>query len=143
MLMGLDPFREVNQLLRTGWGGNRLAPMPMNAYRHGDEFVLEFDLPGVDRDSIELTTERNVLQVTAQRTAHYGEGDELIASERPHGTVTRQLFLGETLDGEHVTASYENGVLKVVIPVAEEAKPHKIQISSGNGQRAVGVGTAG
>lgn len=139
MLMGFDPFREFDHLLRRTWG-NGLVGMPMDAYRHGDEFLIEFDLPGVDRNSIGLTVERNVLQVTAQRAGRYGEGDEVLAAERPQGTLTRQLFLGEGLDTEQINASYDDGVLKVVIPIAEEAKPHKIQISAGPGAKALEAG---
>lgn len=137
MLMRFDPFREVDQMLRQG---TRPVALPMDAYRRGDEFVAEFDLPGVDRDSIDVSVERNLLQITAQRAAHY-QGEDVIAAERPHGQVTRQLFLGDSLDTEHIRASYDDGVLTVVIPVAEEAKPQKIQIGSGR-QQAVGAGAA-
>jgi HSP20 family protein len=142
MLMGFDPFREFDQLLRQTWGSERFVGMPMDAYRRGDEFVVEFDLPGADRDSIDLTVERNVLQVTAQRTARYGDNDQVLAAERPQGTLMRELFLGEGLDTERINASYDDGVLKVMIPVAEEAKPHKIEISAGRGAKAVGAGEA-
>jgi HSP20 family protein len=87
MLMSFDPFREFDQLLRQAWGSGRFVGMPMDAYRRGDEFVVEFDLPGANRDSIDLTVERNVLQVTAQRTARYGDNDQVLAAERPHGTL--------------------------------------------------------
>ncbi|HVL97985.1 MAG TPA: Hsp20/alpha crystallin family protein [Egibacteraceae bacterium] len=135
MLMRYDPFREVDQLLRQSWGGGRFAHLPIDAYRRGDEFIAEFDLPGVDRDSIDVTVERDVLQVTAQRAGRYGDEDDVLIAERPQGTVTRQLFLGQGLDTEHITASYDEGVLTVVMPVAEQAKPHKIQIGSGDGGR--------
>ncbi|MDP8969853.1 MAG: Hsp20/alpha crystallin family protein [Actinomycetota bacterium] len=140
MLMRFDPLREVDQLLRQSWAGTRPVSMPMDAYRRGDEFIAEFDLPGVDRDSIDVSVERNLLEVTARRAARYADGDEVLAAERPHGSVTRQLFLGEGLDTEHISASYDDGVLTVVLPVAEEAKPHKIEISSGGAKQAVGAG---
>jgi HSP20 family protein len=140
MLMRFDPFHEFDQLLRQTRGNGRFVGMPMDAYRRGDEFVVEFDLPGVNRDSIDLTVERNVLQVTAQRTARYGKNDQVLAAERPQGTLIRELFLGEGLDTEHIDASYDDGVLKIVISIAEEAKPHKIEISAGRGTKAVGAG---
>lgn len=141
MLMRFDPFREVDQLARQPWGGLRLAHLPMNAYRRGDEFVAEFDLPGVDRDSIDVTVERNILQVTAQRQSTYGDDDQVVIAERPQGTVSRQLFLGQGLDTERISATYDDGVLTVVIPVAETAKPHKIQIRAGGDRQAVAAGS--
>ena len=142
MLLRDDPFRQFDQLLRQTWGAPPTVGMPMDAYRRGDEFVVELDLPGLDRDSIEVTVERSVLQVSAERTPRYGEDDQVLAAERPQGSVTRQLLLGETLDTEHINASYVDGVLTVVIPVAEQAKPHKIPIGGG-GAKAVGSGASG
>lgn len=141
MLMRFDPFREVDQLVRQPWAGLRFAHLPMNAYRRGDEFVAEFDLPGVDRDSIDVTVERNVLQVTAQRQSTYGDDDQVVIAERPQGTVSRQLFLGQGLDTQRISATYDDGVLTVVIPVAETAKPHKIQIRAGGDRQAVEAGS--
>lgn len=135
MLMRFDPFREVDQLFRQNWGSERFAHLPMDAYRRGDEFIAEFDLPGVDRDSIDVTVERDVLEVTAQRAVRYAEGDDVLVAERPRGTVNRQLFLGQGLDTEQITASYADGVLTVVLPVAEKAKPHKIAVGSDDGGR--------
>jgi HSP20 family protein len=111
--------------------------MPMDAYRHDDRFVVRFDLPGVDPDSIDLTVERNVLTVQAQRSWQRGEGEEWLAAERPQGTFSRQLFLGEALDVDHLEARYDNGVLTLTIPVAEQAKPRKVQITSSGGQKAI------
>lgn len=142
MLMRFDPFREVEQMLRQPWSGAR-AYLPLNAYRRGDEFIAEFDLPGVDRDSIDVTVERNVLQVSAERAARLGDDDQVLIAERPQGTVTRQLFLSQGLDTEHITATYDDGVLTVVIPVAEAAKPHKVEITAGrNGRQAVEAGAS-
>lgn len=93
-----------------------------------------FDVPGINPDSIELTVEKNVLTVTAERTRHWGDDvDEVVVSERPVGSFSRQLFLGDTLDSEHIEASCENGVLTLRIPVAEAAKPRKVSISTGAG----------
>ena len=105
--------------------------MPMDAYRQGEQFVVRFDLPGVDPGSIDLTVEKNVLTIRAQRVWQRGEGIEVIAAERPHGTFSRQLFLGETLDTERVHASYDNGVLTLTIPVAERAKARRVEVSHG------------
>ena len=138
MLMRFDPFREFERLSQQAWGQNRWSVLPMDAYRHGDQFLVHFDLPGADPSSIELTVEKNVLTVKAERQWQRGEGDEVIVSERPQGSFTRQLFLGETLDTDSIQANYENGVLTVTIPVAEKAKPRKVEISGGNGgQKAV------
>ena len=133
MLMRFDPFREFEQLSQKAWGQNRWSVLPMDAYRHGDQFMVHFDLPGADPSSIELTVEKNVLTVKAERRWQRSEGDEILVSERPQGSFTRQLFLGETLDTDNINANYENGVLTLTIPVAERAKPRKVEITSGNG----------
>ena len=112
--------------------------MPMDAYRRGDEVVVHFDLPGVDPSTIELTVEKNFLSVSAQRTWQPGEGDQVIASERSHGSFTRQLFLGENLQTDRIEASYNDGVLTVTIPVAEAAKPRKVEIGT-NGRRSTAI----
>jgi HSP20 family protein len=102
----------------------------MDAYRQGDTFYVKFDLPGIGLDSIDLTVEQNVLTVHAHRNAQRAEGSELIVAERPHGTFTRQVFLGDTLDAENIQADYSAGVLTLAIPVHEAAKPRKVKISS-------------
>jgi HSP20 family protein len=139
MLMRTDPFREFDRLAQqvfgTGTAADRPAAMPMDAYRSGDDFLVHFDLPGIDPETIELDVERNVLNVRAERRTPAPEGAELIVAERPTGTFTRQLFLGDTLDVDRIDASYEAGVLTLRIPVAEQAKPRRIQISGGDGGR--------
>ncbi|OZM83675.1 Hsp20/alpha crystallin family protein [Pseudonocardia sp. MH-G8] len=136
MLMRTDPFREIDRLAQQAFGAasgtwSRPAAMPMDAYRHGDEFVVEFDLPGVDPTAIELSVERNVLTVRAERRPSLrDENVEMQVSERPLGVYSRQLFLGESLDTEHVHADYRAGVLTLRIPVAEKAKPRTIAVSS-------------
>ncbi|MCL6738371.1 Hsp20/alpha crystallin family protein [Streptomyces ossamyceticus] len=138
MLMRTDPFREFDRLAQQVFGTeNRPAVMPMDAYRAGDDFIVHFDLPGVDPETIDLDVERNVLNVRAERRSPAPEGAELVAAERPTGTFTRQLFLGDTLDAERVDASYEAGVLTLRIPIAEKAKPRKIQISGGSERRQI------
>jgi HSP20 family protein len=132
--MRTDPFRDLDRLAQQVFGGvgTRPTAMPMDAYRDGDTFVVLFDLPGVNPDSIDLNVERNVLTVRAEREDATPENAEVIVSERPTGAFSRQLILSDTLDTEHVEARYENGELKVTIPVAEQAKPRKIQITSGS-----------
>ena len=130
MLMRTDPFRELDRLTQQVFGTTaRPAAMPMDAWQEGDEFVVAFDLPGVNVDSVDLDIERNVLTVKAERRDPTPPNVEMIASERPRGIFSRQLILGDTLDTENVKAHYADGVLTLRIPVAERAKPRKIEIS--------------
>lgn len=130
MLMRTDPFRDLDRLTQQALGTrSRPAAMPIDAFRHGDAFVVQFDLPGVDGRSIELTVEKNVLTVHAERKRSETDGVELIVAERPHGTFSRQLFLGETLDTENIDASYADGVLTLRLSIAERAKPRRVPIS--------------
>lgn len=134
MLLRFDPFRELDRLTQAPWGANgHRSFLPMDAYRHGDQFVLAFDLPGVDPATIEATVEKNVLAVKAERRWSRGEGTEVLVSERPQGSFTRQVFLSEALDTAALKAEYANGVLTVTIPVAEAAKPRRVEISVGEG----------
>jgi HSP20 family protein len=110
--------------------------MPMDAYREGDEFVAVFDLPGVAADAIDLNVERNVLTVRAERRPAEHQGETQIA-ERPLGVFSRQLFLGESLDTERITAEYKDGVLTLRIPVLERAKPRRIEISTAGEPRQI------
>jgi HSP20 family protein len=136
MLMRTDPFRELDRLTQQVFGPaagtwSRPTAMPMDAYRAGDQFVVAFDLPGIDLDAIELDVERNVLTVKAERRPVVtGEHVEMQVAERPLGVFSRQLFLGDTLDTDHIDAGYEAGVLTLRIPIAEKAKPRKISISN-------------
>ncbi|QFZ20040.1 Hsp20/alpha crystallin family protein [Saccharothrix syringae] len=135
MLMRTDPFRELDRLAQQFFSGpgtwSRPTPMPMDAYRSGDEFVVEFDLPGVAPDAIDLDVERNVLTVKAERRpTRTGDQVEMQVSERPLGVFSRQLFLGDTLDLDHIQADYDSGVLTLRIPIAEKAKPRKITIGT-------------
>ena len=134
MLMRFDPLREFDRLVQQPTASGRLPVMPMDAYRHEDRFVVHFDVPGVDTSSIDLTVEKNVLTVSAERRWEPNEGDQVLVSERPQGSFKRQLFLGEGLDAERIEASYDHGVLTVSIPVAEQAKPRRVEISSGKGK---------
>jgi HSP20 family protein len=138
MLMRTDPFREFDRLTQQLFNASqRPTAMPIDAYRRDDWFYVHFDLPGVRSDDIELTVERNVLTVRAQRTGATDEGVELIAAERPQGTFTRQLFLGDTLDTDKLEADYDAGVLTVRIPVAEQAKPRRVEISASDERRTI------
>lgn len=135
MLMRTDPFRELDRVAQQVFGTSRRpAAMPIDAYRKGEEFIVEFDLPGIDPKSIDLTVERNVLTVHAERQRSDSEDVELLVGERPHGTFSRQLFLAETLDCEHIDASYTDGVLRLRVPVKEQAKPRRVDIAVGQGE---------
>ncbi|MFE1787051.1 Hsp20/alpha crystallin family protein [Streptomyces sp. NPDC059525] len=112
-------------------GVQRPAAMPMDAWREDGSVWVKFDLPGVDPDSVDLSVEEDMLTVQAERKPEVKEGADVVISERPTGTFTRQLFLGENLDTEHIEAVYDAGVLSLRIPVAEQAKPRKIEIGTG------------
>lgn len=133
MLMRTDPFRDFDRLAQQILGvgtTSRPAVMPMDAWREGDTFVLEFDLPGVAPDTLDIDVERNVLTIKAERPSTSGDW-ETLAAERPKGLFSRQLVLGDNLDLEHVEAGYRDGVLRLRVPVAEKAKPRKIEIDRG------------
>ena len=141
MLMRTDPFRELDRFTQQVFGANgtlaRPAAMPMDAWREGDTFRVEFDLPGVDPGSIDLDVERNVVTIRAERAVRPSDV-ELIAAERPRGVFSRQLILGDNLDTDRIDAHYDGGVLSLQIPVAEKAKPRKISISHTDDQRSIG-----
>src|SRR4051794_34910494 len=131
LLPTADPFRDIDRLAGHLLGTtNRPAVMPMDAWREGDVFQVEFDLPGVSKETIDLDVERNVLTVRAERVARNGDW-EMLASERPRGAFSRQLVLGDNLDLERIEAAYDAGVLRLVVPVAERAKPRKIEVAGG------------
>jgi HSP20 family protein len=129
MLMRFEPFREFDRITEELLAERRVRQVPVDAYRRGNEFKVALDLPGADPGSIELTVERDVLTVRATRTSHEEEGDEVQMAERGHGQFGRQLFLGESLDREHISAIYHDGVLTITIPVVEQAKPRKVEIT--------------
>jgi HSP20 family protein len=136
MLMRTDPFRDLDRLTQQVLGtAARPTAMPMDAYRQGSEFYVHLDLPGIDPESIDLTVEQNVLTVRAERRPVSADGAEMIVSERPAGTFSRQLFLGESLDAERIQADYRAGVLTVTIPVTEAAKPRKLAITSSDADK--------
>jgi HSP20 family protein len=138
MLMRTDPFRELDRIAQVLGTPSRPATMPMDAFRSGDEFLVQFDLPGVESDSIELTVEKNVLTLHAERRRSADDGVEMIVSERPQGTFSRQLFLGESLDLDRIDATYADGVLTLRVPVAERAKPRRVSVKeAGQAQTAI------
>ncbi len=137
MLMRTDPFRELDRFAQQVFGtAARPAVMPMDAWREGEEFVVEFDLPGIDADSLDIDIERNVVTVRAERP-EVDPNREMLASERPRGVFSRQLVLGENLDTDRIAASYDEGVLRLRVPVAERAKPRKISVGRGESREAI------
>lgn len=133
-VMRFDPFRDIDRLTQQMFGGSReggARTFPMDAYRRGDRFFVHVDLPGVDTDSIDLNVEQNVLTIQAERRYEQEEGDQILVLERPEGTFSRQLFLSDALDADQIEATYDQGVLTLEIPVSEQAKPRRIQVSSG------------
>ena len=137
MLMRTDPFRDLDRFTQQALGtAARPAVMPMDAWREGEDFMVEFDLPGINNDSLDLDIERNVVTVRAERPG-IDPGREMLATERPRGVFSRQLILGENLDTDKIDATYDGGVLRLRIPVAERAKPRKIAIGGRNGRQVV------
>jgi HSP20 family protein len=141
MLVATDPFRDFDRLAQQVWGtATRPAAMPMDAWRDGEQIVVQFDLPGVDMYSVDLDVPRNILTVRAERRRSTGEDTEMIAAERPRGVLRRQLILGDTPDTDRVQASYSAGVLTLRIPVAKEAHPGKITNAVPDADRAALAG---
>jgi HSP20 family protein len=143
MLVRFDQFRDYDRLTEQFdqiWRRASSA-VPMDAYRHGNEVILDLDLPGLDPNAIDLTVERDVLTISANRQWDRKEDDEVFAAERPHGTFTRRVLLGNSLDTSNLKASYDHGVLTVTLAVAEQAQPRKIEIGSAHSQAAIEVST--
>ena len=130
-VMRFDPFRDMERFAQEMLGATR-APrtIPMEAYRRGDQFFVHFDLPGTSPNDVDVTAERNVITVRASRQSPRQEGDELLVDERPHGSFSRQLILGETMDTDRMQATYDQGVLTLMIPVSEQAKPRRIEVAA-------------
>jgi HSP20 family protein len=138
MLMRTDPFRDFDRLTEAMFGTRaRPAVMPMTAYREDGTFVVHLDLPGATADSIDLTVEQNVLTVHAERKPPVGDNAERVVDERSYGVFSRQLFLGDTLDADQLTAAYDAGVLTLRIPIAEKAKPRKVEITGGGSPKEI------
>lgn len=129
-----DPFRDFDRLAAEVFGTARTPSlMPMDCLRTGEQFVCRFDLPGIDVDSLDVSAENNTLTVKAERHRRDPENSTYLVSERPSGTYSRQLVLGDGLAVNDIHAEYQDGVLTLTIPVAERAKPRKITISRGEG----------
>ncbi|SHE44451.1 HSP20 family protein [Ferrithrix thermotolerans DSM 19514] len=132
MLVRLDPFREIDRLTRTLAQESSVGFAPTDAYKDGDNYVIEMDLPGVDPEHIEVTVENNVLSVSATReSVKEDRKADALVTERFSGTFRRSMYLGNQLDTSNIQASYDKGVLKLTIPVSASAKSRKIEISSG------------
>ncbi|WP_020521315.1 Hsp20/alpha crystallin family protein [Catelliglobosispora koreensis] len=133
-----DPFRDFDRLASEVWGTSRSPRlMPMDAYRDGDSYVLRFDLPGIQPGSLDVVAEKNTLTVRAERKPEAGEGVNYVVAERPSGTYSRQIVVGDGLNLEAVKADYNNGVLTVSIPVAEQAKPRRIEVGLGEDNKVL------
>ncbi|TFV87090.1 Hsp20/alpha crystallin family protein [Blastococcus sp. CT_GayMR20] len=129
-----DPFRGLDRLTSQLVSGRRTPMgMPMDVWQGDDGYHVALDLPGIDPGSVEITCERNVLTIRAERGAEYEEGHNVLLAERPQGTFTRQLQVGDALDTTKVAATYNNGVLKLTIPMAESAQPRRIEVQTGGG----------
>ena len=139
MLLRTDPSGELDRLARQFFGnGAHSNFMPMDAYRKGEDYWIHFNLPGASAEDIEVTADHSMLTVKAQaKSPADGEDLQWIAAERPHGACMRQVYLGESLDTEKMQAQYDAGVLTIRIPVCEQAKPRKVQITSRNHQAAI------
>nr|NLD39787.1 Hsp20/alpha crystallin family protein [Actinomycetales bacterium] len=131
-----DPFAELSALMNSTL--RQTAPaMPMDLYREDDIYTAKLDLPGVDPSTIDIDVEDRTLTIRAERPTTKDEGLEWISKERTSGTYARQMTLGYGLDLTKVEASYTDGVLTLTIPVADEAKPRKIQVSTGGSTTSI------
>ena len=138
MLTRFDPFRDFDRVFDRPWGPTRQPTMPLDAFRHGETYVVNVDLPGFDPASIDITADKDVLTIRADRHWEPMEGDEVVAAERTQGEFLRQLFLGDGLDTEDIHATYDHGVLMITIPLLERAQPRKIEVTrSGEQQEAI------
>lgn len=136
----LDTARWMEQLLGSAQSQVPTVPgMPLDLYRTGDHYVLHVDLPGVDPGSIDVNVEDRTLTIRAERTGHTEGEVHWLTRERPFGTYVRQLTVGRGLALDMVEATYTDGVLTLTIPVAEEAKPRRVEIKRGSGATAIGT----
>jgi HSP20 family protein len=136
-----DPFRQMDRLTNQLLSGTRTPMgMPMDVWQTDDGFHVCLDLPGVDPDNVDITTERNILTIKAERRAEYQQGENILVAERPQGTFTRQLQLGDTVDADNIRASYADGVLHLDLPMTQAAQPRRVQVrTDSSGQRQVTV----
>lgn len=141
-MLRFDPFSDFDALTRglmTSQTGSSRAPrfMPMDLCKIDDHYVLTADLPGVDPGSVDVNVDNGTLTISAHRTARSEESAQWLANERFFGSYRRQLSLGENIDTAAISATYENGVLTVTIPVAERAKPRKIAVNHAGAQTSI------
>jgi HSP20 family protein len=129
MIVAIEPLGQTDRSAQNVPNTDAKRTMPMDAYRDGDQLIVQFDLPGIDPDSLELHVENNVLTVKANRPRPRIEDSQWLVSERLHGTFTCQLYLSDGLNLDKLHASYDHGVLTIRIPVAEEVKARRIEIS--------------
>jgi HSP20 family protein len=138
LLERIDPFlAEFDRLTQRAFGTSDGVGLPMDIVRRGEELVVHVDLPGVPGDKINLTVENHVLTISAERRASYGENDQVLAQERFDGVITRRLRVPEWVDAEAVTADYVDGVLTVTLPLAEKAKPRRIEVNATPAQQSI------
>lgn len=141
MLVRFDPYRDINRLAQEVFGDRRVPqPMPMDCYRLGDTFFLTFDLPGIEISTLEVVAEHNTLTVTAERDTDVPQDATFLVAERPVGRYSRQLVVGEGVDIDAVVAGYHDGVLTLTIPIAEQAKPRRIEVAHGKDSTVPGTG---
>ena len=141
-MLRFDPFSDVDALTRSllrGQSGSERSPlfMPMDLCKVDDHYVLTADLPGVDPGSVDVTADNGTLTLTARRTSRSEDSAQWLANERFFGTYRRQLALGDGVDASRISATYDNGVLTVIIPVAEAAKPRRIDVTHAGGARSI------
>lgn len=136
MATRFDPFREMDRILNDALRTPATAPMPMDLYREGEEFVVKIDLPGVDPSTIDIDVDDRTMTIRAER--HDAPEDvQWLSHERPTGTFARQLTLGQGVALDRIEADYSDGVITLTIPMAEEAKPRKISVSHGSGRQTI------
>lgn len=124
-----DPFRNLDRWASQLMSGTRTPmAMPMDVWQAEDGYHVALDLPGVKPDDVEITSERNVLTIRAQRHAEYGENEKVLVAERPQGQFTRQIQVGDALDSGNVAAGYQDGVLHLTIPISQAAQPRRIEL---------------
>jgi HSP20 family protein len=145
LLTTFDPFfRDFDRFTEGTRGRRPQTPrmMRVDAYRSGEHFEVNFDMPGVDPDSVEVTVEKNVLSVAAERHWSPQEGEQVLIAERPQGRFERKLYLSDNLNTDGIEANYDRGVLSLRIPVSEASKPRKVQVTSGQPTEAIVSGAS-
>ncbi|WP_166983126.1 Hsp20/alpha crystallin family protein [Paramicrobacterium fandaimingii] len=137
MTATFDPFREFASFA-SAFADSPAGPrkMPMDLYRDSDTYVLNADVPGIDPGSVDIDVDGQLLTIRAQRPVSGGDGVRWITRERGPASYLRQLSLGQGVDTEKISASYDNGVLSIMIPVSERAKPRKIVVNSASAEPA-------